>query len=124
MKLKTTEDKITHRKQRHSQGIRNELQVIELTKDARTGEYGILIKGGYDLNMSLYVLKVVEGGAANKDGRLQTGDEIIQINGMTTSNLNLQDIVDAFKLKNSVSLLIRRSGSPLPSSMMQSGQRI
>jgi C-terminal processing protease CtpA/Prc len=98
--------------------------VIELTKDVRTGEYGILIKGGYDLNMSLYILKVVEGGSADRDGRLQTADEIIQINGMTTSNLKLQDIIDAFKLKNSVSLLIRRSGLPLPSSMIQCGQRI
>lgn len=88
--------------------------MIELSKNARSGEYGLLIKGGYDSNMSLYVLKLIEGGSADKDGRLQPGDEIIQINGMTSSNLKLQDIVDAFRLKNSVSLLIRRTGSPIP----------
>ena len=35
-------------------------------------------------NMPLFVLRIADDGAAKADGRLSVGDQIIEINGVTT----------------------------------------
>lgn len=65
--------------------------------------------------MSLYVLKLVDEGQADLDGRLQSGDEIIQINGLHTCSMRLSEAVEAIKSKDMVSFLVKKTGLPPPS---------
>jgi hypothetical protein len=61
--------------------IENELK-IEVYKGART--FGLALRGGVNDqrspgNSSIYVEKVLEGGLAEKDGRIMPGDQITAI---------------------------------------------
>jgi C-terminal processing protease CtpA/Prc len=74
-----------------------------------------VIRGGNELNMPLYVIKLISGSSAAFEGRILIGDEIIQINGILTHNLKLSEAVELFKSKDSVRLLIKRTGLSPPS---------
>ena len=91
------------------------LQTLELRKDVNSGEYGLVVIGGYDLNMSLYVLKLVEDGSAELDGRLVAGDEILQVNGVSTQGLCSREVAQAFKSSDTVVLQVKKTGLPPPS---------
>ena len=44
--------------------------VVELDRDRETG-YGFSIRGGRELNLPIFVLRMADGGAAQRDGRLR-----------------------------------------------------
>uniref|UniRef100_A0A8C6UDZ3 Uncharacterized protein n=1 Tax=Neogobius melanostomus TaxID=47308 RepID=A0A8C6UDZ3_9GOBI len=46
---------------------------------------------------SIYVTKIIEGGAAHKDGRLQIGDKLIAVNGTCLEDVSHEDAVAALK---------------------------
>uniref|UniRef100_A0A8C7WSA5 PDZ domain-containing protein n=1 Tax=Oryzias sinensis TaxID=183150 RepID=A0A8C7WSA5_9TELE len=46
---------------------------------------------------SIYVTKIIEGGAAHRDGRLQIGDKILAVNHMSLENVLHEDAVSALK---------------------------
>ncbi|XP_051947361.1 disks large homolog 4 isoform X2 [Xyrauchen texanus] len=46
---------------------------------------------------SIYVTKIIEGGAAHKDGRLQIGDKILAVNNMYLEEVMHEDAVAALK---------------------------
>ncbi|XP_076010566.1 disks large homolog 4-like isoform X2 [Genypterus blacodes] len=46
---------------------------------------------------SIYVTKVIEGGAAHKDGRLQIGDKLVAVNGACLEEVTHEDAVAALK---------------------------
>uniref|UniRef100_A0A3B4ASW9 Uncharacterized protein n=1 Tax=Periophthalmus magnuspinnatus TaxID=409849 RepID=A0A3B4ASW9_9GOBI len=46
---------------------------------------------------SIYVTKVIEGGAAQKDGRLQIGDKLIAVNGTCLEEVSHEEAVAALK---------------------------
>ncbi|KAK2835197.1 hypothetical protein Q5P01_015681 [Channa striata] len=46
---------------------------------------------------SIYVTKVIEGGAAHKDGRLQIGDKLVAVNGTCLEEVSHEDAVAALK---------------------------
>uniref|UniRef100_A0A8C3UV19 Disks large homolog 4 n=1 Tax=Catharus ustulatus TaxID=91951 RepID=A0A8C3UV19_CATUS len=46
---------------------------------------------------SIYVTKVIEGGAAHKDGRLQVGDKILAVNNVSLEDVMHEDAVAALK---------------------------
>ncbi len=75
----------------------------------------LVIRGGSDFNMPLYVIKLISGSSAVLDGRILIGDEIIQINGILAHNLKLIEAVEIFKSNDSVRLLIKRTGLSPPS---------
>lgn len=74
----------------------------------------MVIRGGAEFGMGLYVLRLVENGCAHRDGRLKPGDEIIQINGQVTCGMRLIEAVEVIKAKDIVSFLVKRTGSPPP----------
>ncbi|XP_059919017.1 disks large homolog 3 isoform X6 [Gadus macrocephalus] len=41
---------------------------------------------------SIYITKIIEGGAAQKDGRLQTGDRLLAVGEHNVNNIILQDV--------------------------------
>ncbi|CAB4041634.1 membrane-associated guanylate kinase, WW and PDZ domain-containing 3-like isoform X1, partial [Paramuricea clavata] len=72
--------------------------------------YGFSLRGGQDLGMPLFILRMADGGTAHRDGRLMVGDELIEINGQSTSNMNHSDAIDAIKRGgNSLNVIVRRS---------------
>uniref|UniRef100_A0A7N8YHX1 Disks large homolog 1 n=1 Tax=Mastacembelus armatus TaxID=205130 RepID=A0A7N8YHX1_9TELE len=46
---------------------------------------------------SIYVTKIIEGGAAHKDGRLQIGDKLVAVNGTCLEDVTHEEAVAALK---------------------------
>uniref|UniRef100_A0A8C1DCQ5 Disks large homolog 1 n=1 Tax=Cyprinus carpio carpio TaxID=630221 RepID=A0A8C1DCQ5_CYPCA len=46
---------------------------------------------------SIYITKIIEGGAAHKDGRLQTGDKLMAVNAACLEEVTHEDAVAALK---------------------------
>uniref|UniRef100_A0A672J3T0 Discs large homolog 1-like protein n=1 Tax=Salarias fasciatus TaxID=181472 RepID=A0A672J3T0_SALFA len=46
---------------------------------------------------SIYVTKIIEGGAAHKDGRLQIGDKLVAVNGSCLEEVTHEEAVAALK---------------------------
>lgn len=88
----------------------NEYHVIELRKQLQGG-FGFSIRGGKEFNIPLFVLKLADMGPAQLDGRLQVGDQILEINGGDAYQMTHAEAIH--HIKNSghcVTLLIRRTG--------------
>ncbi|KAI3373606.1 hypothetical protein L3Q82_022201 [Scortum barcoo] len=59
---------------------------------------------------SIYVTKIIEGGAAHKDGRLQIGDKILAVNNVCLEDVMHEDAVGA--LKNTAEVVYLRVAKP------------
>lgn len=51
-------------------GSINRTMEVELSRDRETG-YGFSIRGGRELDLPIFVLRMADGGAAQRDGRLR-----------------------------------------------------
>ncbi|XP_064614910.1 disks large homolog 1-like isoform X2 [Liolophura sinensis] len=80
---------------------------------------GFTIAGGYDNphiaeDPSIYITKVMPGGAAAADGRLRVNDIIIKVNEQDVSNVSHSDAVLALKAAGSrVALFVKRPKPPV-----------
>ncbi|XP_003380266.1 putative PDZ domain protein [Trichinella spiralis] len=80
---------------------------VELQRGAKG--FGFSIRGGREFsNMPLFVLRIAEGGPADLDHRLQVGDQLLEINGVTTANMTHAEAIELIKRESSVRLLVRR----------------
>ncbi|KAM6949068.1 disks large homolog 4-like [Aplochiton taeniatus] len=59
---------------------------------------------------SIYVTKIIEGGAAHKDGRLQIGDKILAVNSVCLEDVMHEDAVAT--LKNTAEVVYLRVATP------------
>ncbi|XP_067851222.1 disks large homolog 1 isoform X1 [Heptranchias perlo] len=59
---------------------------------------------------SIYVTKIIEGGAAHKDGRLQIGDKILAVNTASLDEVTHEDAVTA--LKNTAEVVYLKVAKP------------
>ncbi|XP_052864207.1 disks large 1 tumor suppressor protein isoform X2 [Anopheles cruzii] len=93
-----------------------EYEEIKLVRG--TTGFGFSIAGGTDnphinLDASIYITKVIPGGAAHADGRLQVNDCIVAVNEVQVVNVTHGEAVDALKLAGDrVTLHIRRKRPP------------
>ncbi|XP_029212793.2 membrane-associated guanylate kinase, WW and PDZ domain-containing protein 1-like [Acropora millepora] len=93
-------------------GFVNKTMEVELTRDRESG-YGFSIRGGRELDLPIFVLRMADGGAAQRDGRLRVGDEILEINGTSTENIPHADAIALIKSRGTrVHLLIHRHNKP------------
>ncbi|XP_035704897.1 membrane-associated guanylate kinase, WW and PDZ domain-containing protein 3 isoform X2 [Folsomia candida] len=78
--------------------------------------FGFSIRGGKEFqNMPLFVLRLAEDGPAAGDGRMQVGDQILQINGISTHGMTHSQAIHLIKTGGaSVHLLLRRGSVPIP----------
>uniref|UniRef100_UPI0037E954CF FERM and PDZ domain-containing protein 2 n=1 Tax=Semicossyphus pulcher TaxID=241346 RepID=UPI0037E954CF len=81
---------------------------VELKKIS--GSLGISISGGVNTNLQgLYIRSLVPGGAAERDGRVQTGDRLLEVDGMNFQGFTHQQAVSCLsKTGEVVSLTVER----------------
>lgn len=67
--------------QNYSGGMRDErdprFQTMEVELDRGQQGYGFSIRGGRELNLPIFVLRMADGGPAERDGRLRVSDESV-----------------------------------------------
>ncbi|XP_026229845.1 disks large homolog 1-like isoform X4 [Anabas testudineus] len=78
-----------------------EIKLVKGPKGDRTG-LGFSIAGGVGNqhipgDNSIYVTKIIEGGAAHKDGRLQIGDKLLAVNSVCLEEVTHEHAVTALK---------------------------
>ncbi|XP_074530919.1 disks large homolog 3 isoform X5 [Halichoeres trimaculatus] len=61
---------------------------------------------------SIYITKIIEGGAAQKDGRLQTGDRLLAVNNILLQDVRHEEAVAA--LKNTSDMVYLKVAKPGP----------
>lgn len=81
---------------------------VELLRGARG--FGFSIRGGQEFqNMPLYVLRIAENGPAHQNGKLQIGDQIMEINGINTNEMTHAEAIEIIRQGgNTVCLLVKR----------------
>ncbi|XP_072038388.1 PDZ domain-containing protein 2-like isoform X2 [Amphiura filiformis] len=86
---------------------KREVCKIHLVKDR--GALGIQIAGGKGSrkgDIGIFVAGIDDGSPAQRDGRLQKGDEILMINGHTLMTVTHQDVVDILRNSGSIVQLV------------------
>ncbi|BFZ06613.1 hypothetical protein BsWGS_09652 [Bradybaena similaris] len=79
-----------------------EWEYEEIVLDRGNGGLGFSIAGGNDNphqgdNPSIFITKVIQGGAAFEDGKLRLNDIIVRVNNIDVSNTTHAAAVDALK---------------------------
>ncbi|XP_052418835.1 membrane-associated guanylate kinase, WW and PDZ domain-containing protein 1 isoform X2 [Carassius gibelio] len=72
--------------------------------------FGFSLRGGKEYNMDLYVLRLAEDGAAVKNGKMRVGDEILEINGESTKNMNHSRAIELIKTGDRRARLVLKRG--------------
>ncbi|TMS38319.1 hypothetical protein L596_005073 [Steinernema carpocapsae] len=80
---------------------------VELARGSKG--FGFSIRGGVEFGeMPLFILRIAEDGPAASDGRLCVGDQLVEINGQSTTGLTHERAIDLIKQNPTVRLLVRR----------------
>ncbi|XP_043936127.1 membrane-associated guanylate kinase, WW and PDZ domain-containing protein 3-like isoform X2 [Protopterus annectens] len=95
--------------QQKSQTQKTGIYVAELERGP-TG-FGFSLRGGKEYKMQLYVLGLLEGGPAERSGRIQVGDQLIEINGESTSGMTHTQAVEHIRRGGSRIRLVLKRGS-------------
>ncbi|XP_074519818.1 FERM and PDZ domain-containing protein 2 [Halichoeres trimaculatus] len=87
---------------------------VELTKIS--GSLGISISGGVNTNLQgIYIRSLVPGGAAERDGRLRTGDRLLEVDGISFQGFTHQQAVSCLsKTGEVVTLTVERQPVSVP----------
>ena len=91
-------------------------EVIHVSLSKTPQGFGFTIIGGDRPGELLQIKNIVRGSVADRDGRLQIGDVLIRINGISVLTYNHRKVVDLFQsinLGTEVQIEVRR-GYPLP----------
>ncbi|KAF6213599.1 hypothetical protein GE061_011320 [Apolygus lucorum] len=100
-----------------------EWEYEEITLERGGSGLGFSIAGGTDNphigdDTSIYITKLIPGGAASADGRLKVNDVIIEVNRVSVVRVTHASAVDALKRAgNTVTLYVRRRREGAVSSM-------
>ena len=81
-----------------------------------TSGFGFTIIGGDQPGELLQIKSIVRGSVADRDGRLQVGDVLVRINGISVLSYSHKKVVELFQsipLDSDVQIEVRR-GYPLP----------
>ncbi|CAL8107583.1 unnamed protein product [Calicophoron daubneyi] len=97
----------------NEQSQRNSIYTVELNRSHQG--YGFSIRGGSDYGrIPLFIFRVAEGSPAQKEGQIQVGDEILEINGQPACNMTHQQAVNAIKQTESqLKLVLSHSSTKL-----------
>nr|XP_045625564.1 disks large homolog 4-like isoform X2 [Procambarus clarkii] len=104
--------------ERATNGGPDEWESEEITLERGNQGLGFSIAGGTDnphigSDTSIYITKLIPGGAAANDGRLQITDVIVSVNDVSVVNVPHASAVDALKRAgNTVHLCVKRRKRP------------
>uniref|UniRef100_A0A336JYE8 CSON007412 protein n=1 Tax=Culicoides sonorensis TaxID=179676 RepID=A0A336JYE8_CULSO len=90
---------------------KNDEQVLEITLERQVSGFGFRIVGGTEEGSPITVGHIVPGGAADLDGRIRTGDEIIFINEISLNQASHQRVVQLMieaGIQGHVALVVKR----------------
>lgn len=85
---------------------------MELRK--MSGNLGISISGGVNTNHpngGIYIKSLVAGGAAERDGRLHTGDRLVEVDGFNFQGFTYQQAVECLSKTGEVVTFVVEKGS-------------
>lgn len=85
--------------------------MTEVTLERQALGFGFRIVGGTEEGSQVTVGHIVPGGAADKDTRIATGDEILNINGVNVENASHHRVVQLMGeagLRGQVTMILRR----------------
>ncbi|XP_055601373.1 membrane-associated guanylate kinase, WW and PDZ domain-containing protein 1 [Uranotaenia lowii] len=88
-----------------------EYTLTEVTLERQALGFGFRIVGGTEEGSQVTVGHIVPGGAADKDSRIASGDEILNINGMNVENASHHRVVQLMGeagLRGQVTMILRR----------------
>lgn len=90
-------------------GAGGEYHSVELQRGVRG--FGFSIRGGREFHsMPLFVLRIADQGPAQLSGKLQVGDQILEVNGINTKNMTHADAINIIRQGgNTVRLLVKRT---------------
>jgi len=102
----------------NEQDLEAELQgeVLKVSLKKTASGFGFTIIGGDRPGELLQIKSIVRGSVAERDGRLQVGDVLVRINGISVLTYSHRKVVDLFQslpLDSDVVIEVRR-GYPLP----------
>ncbi|XP_029384073.1 FERM and PDZ domain-containing protein 2 [Echeneis naucrates] len=96
--------------------VRPEEITVELRKIA--GSLGIGITGGVNTNLpngGIYIKSLVPGGAAERDGRVHSGDRLLEVDGISFQRFTYQQAVECLsKTGEVVNFVVERELMNLP----------
>ncbi|KAI0218155.1 hypothetical protein LSAT2_030118 [Lamellibrachia satsuma] len=101
----------------------SDLEIENIHLERGGSGLGFSIAGGTDnphigIDPSIYITKVIDGGAAAADGRLRVNDIILSVNEVGTVGVTHSQAVDALKRAgNSVRLVVKRLKEPMENIM-------
>ncbi|XP_069952207.1 disks large homolog 4 isoform X7 [Cherax quadricarinatus] len=107
-----------HRPRDQTNGGQDEWESEDITLERGNQGLGFSIAGGTDnphigSDTSIYITKLIPGGAAATDGRLQITDVIVSVNDVSVVNVPHASAVDALKRAgNTVHLCVKRRKRP------------
>lgn len=93
----------------HEEQDEYEYHHVDLDRENTDSNWGIRLIGGAEVDRAISIGSIVFGGAASKNGKLKSGDEIISINGVNVVGATHQHVVELISAcTNRSSLVIRR----------------
>ncbi|XP_033939123.1 membrane-associated guanylate kinase, WW and PDZ domain-containing protein 3 isoform X1 [Pseudochaenichthys georgianus] len=95
---------------------------VELERGPRG--FGFSLRGGTEYNMGLYILRLAEDGAAQLDGRIHVGDEIVEINGEPARGISHTRAIELIQAGGSKVVLLLRPGAGLAQDGSQHDQKV
>ncbi|KAF1421087.1 hypothetical protein FQV22_0004191, partial [Spheniscus magellanicus] len=93
----------------------DQLCILSLLHSSYISSLGFSIAGGVGNqhipgDNSIYVTKIIDGGAAQKDGRLQVGDRLLMVNNYSLEEVTHEEAVAI--LKNTSDVVYLKVGKP------------
>lgn len=116
--LRDYPDSYPHPNQINERELKAELQgkVLTVTLKKHVSGFGFRIMGGDLLGQLIKISSINGGSVANRDGRLQVGDILVRVNGisvLTYSRRKVADLIQSLPLNSDVEIEICRE-YPLP----------
>ncbi|XP_067269399.1 membrane-associated guanylate kinase, WW and PDZ domain-containing protein 3 isoform X3 [Pseudorasbora parva] len=77
--------------------------------------FGFSLRGGSEYNMGLYVLGLMEGGPASRSHKIQVSDQLVEINGYSTTGMTHGQAVEQIRTGGSrIHLVFKRGNGYVP----------
>uniref|UniRef100_A0A8B9KPA2 MAGI family member, X-linked a n=1 Tax=Astyanax mexicanus TaxID=7994 RepID=A0A8B9KPA2_ASTMX len=77
--------------------------------------FGFSLRGGSEYNMGLYVLGLMEGGPASRSQKIQVSDQLVEINGDSTSGMTHSQAVEQIrKGGHRIHLVLKKGNGYVP----------